>query len=88
MSSEFLQAVLLRVSGKGAQNTYLQPGRRFPALDASLHRRERREGHFDRTITIPIEVDADRVKAEYRDGILSLLLPRAERDKPNSITIR
>jgi HSP20 family protein len=54
---------------------------------ASLHRRERMEGGFDRTITIPIEVDADRVKAEYRDGVLALLLPRAERDKPKSITI-
>jgi HSP20 family protein len=54
---------------------------------ASLHRRERIAGHFDRTITIPIQVDADRVKAEYHDGVLALLLPRAERDKPKSITI-
>lgn len=54
---------------------------------ASLHRRERMEGRFDRSITIPIEVDADRVKAEYRDGILALMLPRAERDKPKSISI-
>ena len=55
--------------------------------DASLHRRERVAGSFDRTIAIPIEVDADRVKAEYRNGVLALLLPRAERDKPKSITI-
>lgn len=54
---------------------------------ASLHRRERIAGSFDRSITIPIEVDADRVKAEYHNGILALLLPRAERDKPKSITI-
>lgn len=55
---------------------------------ASLHRRERVAGSFDRSIAIPIEVDADRVKAEYRDGILALLLPRAERDKPKSVTIK
>ncbi len=55
--------------------------------DASLHRRERVAGSFDRTIAIPIEIDADRVKAEYRNGVLALLLPRAERDKPKSITI-
>lgn len=54
---------------------------------ASLHRRERTSGSFDRTIAIPVEVDVDRVKAEYRDGILALFLPRAERDKPKSIAI-
>lgn len=55
---------------------------------ASLHRRERLAGRFDRTIAVPFEVDADHVKAEYRDGVLALLLPRAERDKPKSITIK
>ncbi|MDJ0942299.1 MAG: Hsp20/alpha crystallin family protein [Kiloniellales bacterium] len=54
----------------------------------SLHRRERISGAFDRTVAIPVEVDADRVKAEYRDGVLALFLPRAERDKPKSITVR
>ncbi|QEX15205.1 molecular chaperone [Hypericibacter terrae] len=54
---------------------------------ASLHRRERLAGKFDRAISIPVEVDADRVKAEYRDGVLALFLPRAEQDKPRSIKI-
>jgi len=54
---------------------------------AALHRRERLAGRFDRAITVPVEIDADRVKAEYRDGILALYLPRAERDKPKSITV-
>jgi len=54
---------------------------------ASLHRRERRSGHFDRTLSIPVEIDSDRVKAEYRNGVLALFLPRAERDKPRSIAI-
>ena len=53
----------------------------------SLHRRERIEGHFDRTVALPVEIDADQVKAECRDGILALYLPRAERDKPRSIKI-
>jgi HSP20 family protein len=57
------------------------------AENVSLHRRERVAGSFDRTLTLPIEVDAERVKAEYHNGILALLLPRAERDKPKSITI-
>ena len=54
---------------------------------ASVHRRERLQGRFDRSITLPIEVDQDRVTAECRDGILAITLPRAERDKPRSIRI-
>jgi HSP20 family protein len=53
----------------------------------SVHRRERLSGRFDRSVTLPIEIDADRVQAEYRDGMLALLLPRAERDKPRAIKI-
>jgi HSP20 family protein len=55
--------------------------------DASLHRRERLAGEFDRTLSLPVQIDADRIKAEYRDGILALYLPRAERDKPRNIKI-
>jgi HSP20 family protein len=54
---------------------------------AALHRRERRAGHFDRAITVPVEIDPDAVKAECRDGVLALYLPRAERDKPKTIAI-
>jgi HSP20 family protein len=54
---------------------------------ASVHRRERLAGRFDRAVTLPVEVDANAVKAEYHDGILALFLPRAEHDKPRSIQI-
>ena len=53
----------------------------------SLHRRERPFGSFDRTVSLPVEVDPDRVNAELRDGILALYLPRAERSKPKTINI-
>jgi HSP20 family protein len=53
----------------------------------SVHRRERMFGVFDRTLTLPVHVDADRIKAEYREGILALFLPRAESDKPRAIKI-
>jgi len=55
--------------------------------NASIHRRERLAGSFDRTITLPIRIDPDRIKAEYRDGILALFIPRAETDKPRAIQI-
>ncbi|MDQ2802344.1 MAG: Hsp20/alpha crystallin family protein [Pseudomonadota bacterium] len=57
------------------------------AEKASVHRRERLAGRFDRAVTLPVEIEADGVKAECRDGILVLLLPRAERDKPKSIKV-
>src|ERR687886_1189400 len=54
---------------------------------AGLHRRERLGGRFDRAITLPVEINADGVQAECRDGILALLLSRAERDKPRAIQV-
>ena len=53
----------------------------------SIHRRERLAGRFDRAITLPVEIEADKVKAECRDGILALYLPRAETDKPRAIPL-
>ncbi|WP_407179999.1 Hsp20/alpha crystallin family protein [Bradyrhizobium sp. STM 3562] len=55
--------------------------------EASLHRRERVSGEFDRTLSFPLQIEPDGIKAEYRDGILALFLPRAESDKPRSIKI-
>ncbi|HEU0155322.1 MAG TPA: Hsp20/alpha crystallin family protein [Stellaceae bacterium] len=54
---------------------------------AALHRRERLAGRFDRAFTVPVEIEADKVKAECRDGILALYLPRAERDRPKTIAV-
>lgn len=70
-------------------NTLLIAGTKSVTYDekASLHRRERVSGRFDRTVTIPADIDADKVRAEYHDGILALYLPRAEHDKPRAIKI-
>jgi HSP20 family protein len=54
---------------------------------AGVHRRERLAGRFDRAVTLPVEIDADNVQAECRDGLLALLLPRAARDKPRTIPL-
>ena len=54
---------------------------------AGVHRRERLAGRFDRAVTLPVEINADAVKAECHDGILALFLPCAERDKPKSIEV-
>jgi HSP20 family protein len=54
---------------------------------ASVHRRERLSGVFDRTLSIPIQINPDDIRAEYRDGVLSLFVPRAESEKPRTIKI-
>ena len=68
----------IRISGKKSPS--------YPE-NSSTHRRERVFGSFDRTISVPIRVDANSLKAEYRDGILALFIPRAEEDKPRKINI-
>lgn len=54
----------------------------------SYHRRERAEGTFSRTVTLPTEVDAERVDARYSAGVLTLTLPKAEEAKPRQITVK
>lgn len=56
--------------------------------DISYHRIERDSSKFDRTLRLPTNVEAGKVKAEYKDGLLMLTLPRAEADKPKQITIQ
>jgi HSP20 family protein len=58
----------------------------YPAGSA-VHRIERLTGRFDRALSLPFEIDAERVQAECRDGVLALLLTRAEHDKPKSIKV-
>ncbi len=55
--------------------------------EAALHRRERLAGRFDRAISLPVEIDPERVQAECRDGVLAVLVTRAERDKPKTIKV-
>jgi HSP20 family protein len=54
----------------------------------SYHRKERPEGSFNRTLTLPTELDVDRIEARYADGILSLKLPKAEAAKPRLISVK
>jgi HSP20 family protein len=54
----------------------------------SYHRKERAEGSFNRTVTLPTEIDAEGVEARYAEGILTLRLPKAEQTKPRQITVR
>lgn len=71
------------------ENTIRISGKKEVHYDdrASLHRRERVSGNFDRSITLPVHINPDGVKAEYQDGLLVLSIPRAESEKPRAIKI-
>ena len=56
--------------------------------DSKHHRRERFYGTFARSFTLPDAVDAEAVKASYKDGVLTLQIPKMEQAKPKSIDIK
>ena len=53
----------------------------------TYHRRERGAGTFTRVVRLPVEVDAGKVQAELRHGVLTITLPKAEAAQPRKIQI-
>jgi HSP20 family protein len=56
--------------------------------DASFHRRERRSGAFRRTLELPSEVDAEKVQAVYRNGVLVIRVPKPQARQPRRISVQ
>jgi HSP20 family protein len=54
---------------------------------AEVYRAERFVGRFQRTVTLPVPVAAEKVKAQYKDGVLSITLPKTEEAKPKHIDV-
>jgi HSP20 family protein len=55
--------------------------------DAEVYRAERFFGRFQRTVALPAPVAADKVSAQYKDGILTVTLPKTEEAKPKHIDV-
>jgi len=55
--------------------------------NAEVYRSERFLGRFHRTISLPSEVDAAKIKASYSEGVLTVTLPKSEKAKPKQIPI-
>ncbi|MEO0004879.1 MAG: Hsp20/alpha crystallin family protein [candidate division WOR-3 bacterium] len=53
----------------------------------TYYRVERAYGKFQRTVTLPAEVEGDKAKASYKAGVLELVLPKSEKSKAKEITI-
>jgi HSP20 family protein len=53
----------------------------------NYYRRERRLGKFERCFTLPGDVDAEKISADYKDGVLKIEIPKPEEYKPKKITV-
>jgi len=54
----------------------------------SIHFQERRYGKFQRSVTLPSTVDPDKAEAEFKNGVLTLTLPKIEEAKPKRIPVK
>ncbi len=70
---------MLKISGERKQENETK--------EKTFHRIERSYGKFERIIRLPSEVDADKVKASYKEGVLNVTLPKPESMKPKQIDV-
>ena len=78
------------VEVKVEDNTlYLKGERKFEkeVKNESYHRVERSYGSFARSFSLPNSISTDKVKAEFKDGLLTLTLPKREEAKPRTVKI-
>ncbi len=77
----------LDISARGDQLT-IEGERKVEVPEgASFHRRERAGGHFSRVVTLPKPVDAERIQATFKNGVLELLLPVVPEMQPRKISV-
>jgi len=56
--------------------------------ESRYHLRERRYGRFARSVSLPAKIDSDKIEADYKNGVLTLHLPKTEEVKPKRIRIK
>jgi HSP20 family protein len=73
------------------RNTLTISGERKPFPEQKgqiIHRSELGSGKFSRTLELPIDIDPERISAEYKNGIMRITLAKAEHAKPKKIEIK
>jgi HSP20 family protein len=75
-----ITADVLALSGEFKQETEKK--------DVTYHIREHHQGVFERSVMLPTDVQSDKAKADFENGILTITLPKAEAVKPKTITIK
>lgn len=53
-----------------------------------LHRTESFSGRFERSFSLPLDIDAEKIAAELKNGVLTITLPKQEAIKPKQITVK
>jgi HSP20 family protein len=71
---------LLTIKGEVKENEEVK--------EKAYHLREQRWGAFERTLALPTDVVADKAKADFENGVLTITLPKAEAVKPKTIAIK
>jgi HSP20 family protein len=56
--------------------------------ETTYHIKEQRYGSFERSVMLPTDVETDKAKADFENGILTVTLPKAEQVKPRTITVK
>jgi HSP20 family protein len=74
-----LQDRLLTLSGERTYDNEVK--------EENYYRRERSYGKFQRAFTLPADVDSDKIKAEFKDGVLQIEVPKPEEKKAKQVTI-
>jgi HSP20 family protein len=78
----------LEISLEGSTVTLRGERKHTSEEGASVHRSERSVGAFRRAIDLPIPIDADKVEAVHRHGVLTLRLPKAPEHRPRQIQVK
>lgn len=72
---------------EGVLQVEAQKEAREETQNAQIHRRERAFGRFSRALELPKSIDASKIRATYRNGVLEIEIPKLEDAKPRSIRI-
>ncbi|HRR95466.1 MAG TPA: Hsp20/alpha crystallin family protein [Candidatus Ratteibacteria bacterium] len=75
-----LNGDILTISGKSQEEKEVKK--------ENFYRKEIRSGTFSRSITLPAQIDKDKVKASYKDGVLQLTLPKSPEEKKKEVKIK
>jgi HSP20 family protein len=79
----------LEIFVNGDDQLSIKGERKPPEIEkASWHRRERGFGSFSRLLTLPENVDAEKVRAEFKHGVLTICMPKKAASKPRRIEVK
>ena len=79
----------LEIFVNGDDQLSIKGERKPPEIEkASWHRRERGFGSFSRLMSLPQNVDAEKVQAEFKNGVLTISMPKKEESKPRRIEVK